>query len=57
MVFIIKKHANYNYYFEYFEYVLLLLYISVYKIYFNKTKFVSKFFIHRERTNLKRKRI
>lgn len=57
MVFIIKKHTNYNYYFEYFEYVLLLLYISVYKIYFNKTKFVSKFFIHRERTNLKRKRI
>lgn len=42
---------------EYFEYFLLLLYISVYKIYFNKTKFVSRFFIHRERINLKRKRI
>lgn len=36
---------------------MLLLYISVYKIYFNKTKFVSRFFIHRERINLKRKRI
>lgn len=39
------------------EYFLLLLYISVYKIYFNKAKFVSKFFTHKERINLKRKKI